>query len=525
MKDLTSSVYSFEDLIQGNFLYVDKTEYIWQLIKPAKEMYFLSRPRRFGKSLTISTLKAVFEGKKELFKGLAIYDKPYDWKPYPVIHLDLNGFDFGSIEALRSSLCRLMREIATIHHLQLNESKPEQMFREIITELSKKNKIVLLLDEYDKPILNNIGKSECKQILADLKAFYSVIKAFEGKLRFAFITGVSKFCHVSLFSDLNNLTDITMDARYAPMLGYTQSEFESNFKNQIEAVEKTQTLSHQDFLAEIKNWYDGFRFHAESESVYNPVSLASFFEHGGEFNNYWFQTGTSSILFEIMKKQSFNLPEALETTVSSSFFEAFEIGRLNPKTLLYQTGYLTIGKTVKVPVPFTKVMNTEYTLVFPNYEVKSSFNDHLLKYYTNVQTDQSQRLIRNLIQDIGSGNADGFMKQLQTLFANIPYDMRGKEEHDYQTVIYVIFMMLHIFIEGEHRTGEGRIDLMLSAGEWIYVIELKLNKSAEAAMQQIHDKNYALKFRNRGKKIMLIGANLDPERGQLTDWIKEEYNG
>ena len=525
MKDLTSSVYSFEDLIQGNFLYVDKTEYIWQLIKPAKEMYFLSRPRRFGKSLTISTLKAVFEGKKELFKGLAIYDKPYDWKPYPVIHLDLNGFDFGSIEALRSSLCRLMREIATIHHLQLNESKPEQMFREIITELSKKNKIVLLLDEYDKPILNNIGKSECKQILADLKAFYSVIKAFEGKLRFAFITGVSKFCHVSLFSDLNNLTDITMDARYAPMLGYTQSEFESNFKNQIEAVEKTQTLSHQDFLAEIKNWYDGFRFHAESESVYNPVSLASFFEHGGEFNNYWFQTGTSSILFEIMKKQSFNLPEALEATVSSSFFEAFEIDRLNPKTLLYQTGYLTIGKTVKVPVPFTKVMNTEYTLVFPNYEVKSSFNDHLLKYYTNVQTDQSQRLIRNLIQDIGSGNADGFMKQLQTLFANIPYDMRGKEEHDYQTVIYVIFMMLHIFIEGEHRTGEGRIDLMLSAGEWIYVIELKLNKSAEAAMQQIHDKNYALKFRNRGKKIMLIGANLDPERGQLTDWIKEEYNG
>ena len=525
MKDLTSSVYSFEDLIQGNFLYVDKTEYIWQLIKPAKEMYFLSRPRRFGKSLTISTLKAVFEGKKELFKGLAIYDKPYDWKPYPVIHLDLNGFDFGSIEALRSSLCRLMREIATIHHLQLNESKPEQMFREIITELSKKNKIVLLLDEYDKPILNNIGKSECKQILADLKAFYSVIKAFEGKLRFAFITGVSKFCHVSLFSDLNNLTDITMDARYAPMLGYTQSEFESNFKNQIEAVEKTQTLSHQDFLAEIKNWYDGFRFHAESESVYNPVSLASFFEHRGEFNNYWFQTGTSSILFEIMKKQSFNLPEALEATVSSSFFEAFEIGRLNPKTLLYQTGYLTIGKTVKVPVPFTKVMNTEYTLVFPNYEVKSSFNDHLLKYYTNVQTDQSQRLIRNLIQDIGSGNADGFMKQLQTLFANIPYDMRGKEEHDYQTVIYVIFMMLHIFIEGEHRTGEGRIDLMLSAGEWIYVIELKLNKSAEAAMQQIHDKNYALKFRNRGKKIMLIGANLDPERGQLTDWIKEEYNG
>ena len=525
VKNITSSVYSFEKLRNEGYLYVDKTEFIWNLINPAGESYFLSRPRRFGKSLTISTLKAVFEGKKELFKDLAIYDKPYDWKTYPVIHLDLNGFDFGSIEALRSSLCRLMRETAAIHHLHLNESKPEQMFREIITKLSKKNEIVILLDEYDKPILNNIGKPECKQILADLKAFYSVIKAFEGKLRFALITGVSKFCHVSLFSDLNNLTDITMDAKYATMLGYTQEEFESNFKNQIEAVEKKQELSHQDFLAEIKNWYDGFRFHAGSESVYNPVSLASFFEHRGEFNNYWFQTGTSSILFEIMKKQSFNLPEALEATVSSSFFEAFEIDRLNPKALLYQTGYLTIGKTVKVPVPFTKIMNTEYSLVFPNYEVKSSFNDHLLKYYTNIQTDQSQRLIRDLIQDIGSGNADGFMKQLQTLFANIPYDMRGKEEHDYQTVIYVIFMMLHIFIEGEHRTGEGRIDLMLSAGDWIYVIELKLNKTAEAAMQQIHDKNYVLKFRNHGKKIMLIGANLDSEKGQLTNWIKEEYHG
>ena len=523
MKNLTSSVYSFEKLRNEGYLYVDKTEFIWNLINPAGESYFLSRPRRFGKSLTLSTLKSVFQGKKELFKGLAIYDKPYDWKKHPIIHLDLNGFDFSTVEAVNSSLSRLMRETAEIHHVTLAEYKPDQMFREIITELSRKQAIVILLDEYDKPILNNIGKPECKQILAILKSFYSVIKAFEGKLRFAFITGVSKFCHVSLFSDLNNLTDITMDARYATMLGYTQQEFETNFKEQIAAVEKKQDLSHADLLTEIKNWYDGFRFEENSESVYNPVSLARFFESGGKFSNYWFETGTSSSLFEIMKKQSFDLPKALESSVSASFFEAFEIDRLEPKTLLYQTGYLTLGKTVKVPVPYTKVQNTEYTLVFPNYEVKSSFNNHLLRYYANVQADQSQRLIRDLIQDIGSGNADGFMKQLQTLFADIPYDMRGKKEHDYQTVIYVIFMMLHIFIEGEHRTGEGRIDLMLSAGEWIYVIELKLNKTAQNAMEQIHDKNYALKFRNRGKRIMLIGANLDSDKGQLTDWIKEEY--
>ena len=528
MKDLTSYVYSFEEMIRGNFLYVDKTEYIWQLIRPSSAGYFLSRPRRFGKSLTLSTLKAVFEGKKDLFKGLAIYDKPYDWKPYPIIHLSFADYTplNDTVEKLDRYLLDKVMTIAEQFSIVLPKNiDSSSAFGKLINKIFEKSKIVILVDEYDKPILDNITNPEVKEILKCLKGFYSVLKDRNTQERLLFVTGVSKFCHVSLFSDLNNLTDITMDARYATMLGYTQTEFESNFKNQIETVEKTQELSHLDFLTEIKNWYDGFRFHASSESVYNPVSLASFFEHRGEFNNYWFQTGTSSILFEIMKKLSFNLPEALETTVSSSFFEAFEIDRLNPKALLYQTGYLTIGKTVKVPVPFTKIMNTEYSLVFPNYEVKSSFNDHLLKYYTNVQTDQSQRLIRDLIQDIGSGNADGFMKQLQTLFANIPYDMRGKEEHDYQTVIYVIFMMLHIFIDGEHRTGEGRIDLMLSAGEWIYVIELKLNKTAEAAMQQIHDKNYPLKFRNRGKKIMLIGANLDSEKGQLTDWIKEEYHG
>ena len=520
-QNLTASVYSFEDLIQGKFLYVDKTEYIWQLIKPAKEMYFLSRPRRFGKSLTVSTLKAVFEGKKELFKGLAIYDKPYDWKPYPVIHLDLNGWNFGGRQEVKNSLCGLVRECAEDHGVSISANEPEEMLRQLIRALSEQGQVVMLLDEYDKPILNNIGKPESRQILADLKSFYSVIKAFERKLRFAFITGVSKFSHVSLFSDLNNLTDITMDARYATMFGYTQDEFESSFREWIASVEPHVGLPHEDLLAEIKNWYDGYRFEESSETVYNPVSLANFFTHNGKFDNYWFSTGTASFLFELMRKQHFDLPEALESTVSSAFFEAFEIDRLDPKTLLYQTGYLTIGQTVKVPVPFTKVQNTEYSLVFPNHEVKSSFNDHLLKYYANVQTDQSQRLIRELIQEIGSGNADGFMRRLQVLFANIPYNMRGKQEHDYQTIIYVIFMMLNFFIEAEHHTNEGRIDLMFSAGEWIYVVELKINKSAEEAMRQIRDNNYAVKFMNRGKKIMLIGANLDSEKGQLTDWIKE----
>ncbi|MBQ9787526.1 MAG: AAA family ATPase, partial [Lentisphaeria bacterium] len=236
MKDITSSVYSFENLRQGNFLYVDKTEYIWKLIKPAREMYFLSRPRRFGKSLTVSTLKAVFEGKKELFKGLAIYDKPYDWKPCPVIHLDWNGWACDTPDNLQQSMRDMVCNIAGKYGLQLAGDNPQTLFRELIEKLAQDDNVVLLIDEYDKPILNNISKAWKAEILELLKGFYSVVKACENLERFVFITGVSKFCHVSLFSDLNNLTDITMDARYATMFGYTQEELEANFGDRIAAV-------------------------------------------------------------------------------------------------------------------------------------------------------------------------------------------------------------------------------------------------------------------------------------------------
>ena len=287
MKDLTSYVYSFEEMIQGNFLYVDKTEYIWQLIRPSSAGYFLSRPRRFGKSLTLSTLKAVFEGKKELFKGLAIYDKPYDWKTYPIIHLSFADYNVVSNakEELPDYLMTKVRRIASEHSIPLPDSTPANCFSFLIDEIYKKSKVVILVDEYDKPILNNLTDPQSKEILQILKGFYSVLKDRNEQERLLFVTGVSKFCHVSLFSDLNNLTDITMDAKYATMLGYTQTEFESNFREQINAASQKLGMPKDELLPEIKAWYDGFRFHAGSESVYNPVSLAKFFESGGEFSN------------------------------------------------------------------------------------------------------------------------------------------------------------------------------------------------------------------------------------------------
>ncbi|MBQ6473046.1 MAG: AAA family ATPase [Victivallales bacterium] len=527
MKDLTSYVYSFEDLIQGNFLYVDKTEYIWQLIRPRSAGYFLSRPRRFGKSLTLSTLKAVFQGKKELFKGLAIYDKPYDWKPYPVIHLSFADYNpmNATVEKLNLYLYRKVKLIARELNVILTvDDDSSQAFAELIDSFKFKSQVVILVDEYDKPILDNITNPDVKEILKCLKGFYSVLKDRNMQERLLFVTGVSKFCHVSLFSDLNNLTDITMDARYATMLGYTQQEFESNFSEEIQAVEKTQRLSHKALLDKIKVWYDGFRFEENSETVYNPVSLASFFEMGGKFSNYWFQTGTSSFLLELIMKSKFNYSEMLSEPVSEAFFNAFEITRLKPMVLLFQTGYLTIKNCIEKEIPFTSQTIREYYLHFPNLEVERSFNEQLLEYCTAIQTESTTDFLGKLITAVGTGDADGFMKLFQSVFANIPYSIHVKDEHYYQTVFYVVCDLLKLMVQAEVCTSDGRIDMMVSAGEWIYVIEFKLNKSADRAMKQIEDKNYVLKYLKEGKRIMQIGVNFDFNAGNITDWIKEEYS-
>ena len=524
MKDLTSSVYSFEKLRKEGYLYVDKTEFIWKLINPAGESYFLSRPRRFGKSLTLSTLKAVFEGKKELFKGLAIYDKPYDWKPYPIIHLDMNGRDFSSLEKMEERFRQMLREQADLNGIILKESSSDTMFHELIKTLhDNAGDVVILLDEYDKPILNNISNEKVSEFLAALKVFYSVIKEKSEMLRLAFITGVSKFCHVSLFSDLNNLTDITMDYNYAAMLGYTQEELETYFADRIELAPKQLNMPKEQLLPKIKAWYDGYRFHEDAPSVYNPVSLAEFFTKRFEFNNYWFSTGTPSFLLELIMKSKFNLARSLETPVGGSFFNAFEINNLDPQVLLFQTGYLTIDRAEQRTIPFTTKSIKEYYLRFPNQEVEESFNDSLLAYCTNVRKQDTQELILKLVTAVGTGDTDNFMKLIQSVFAGIPYPLHVKDEHYYQTVFFVICDLLKLAVQAEVFTSSGRIDMMVAAGDWIYVIEFKLNKSAEKAMTQIENKEYALKYRKEGKRIMLLGVNFDFNSGNITDWTKQEY--
>jgi Protein of unknown function (DUF1703)./Predicted AAA-ATPase. len=510
MKDLTTSIYIFEDIIQGNFLYVDKTEFIWQLVKPAKEMYFLSRPRRFGKSLTVSTLKAVFEGKKELFKGLAIYDKPYDWKPHPVIKLDMNGRDFSTLEKMEDSLRHILLEQADFNKVSLKEISSNAMFHELIKTLhDTKGDVVILLDEYDKPILNNISKSNRHDFLDALKAFYSVIKEKNEMIRLAFITGVSKFCHASLFSELNNLTDITMDARFATMLGYTQEEMVANFGDRIADLADERGIDA--FMDEIREWYNGYCFHARSATVYNPVSLAQFIQSGGEFKNYWFATGTPSFLLELTKRKDFDFEKALTNPVPEVSFNAFEIDDIDPLTLLLQTGYVTIKSAEQ------KLGQTWYHLDFPNKEVASAFSTYILKSYTGETQTNVVSFTAEFAMSLLDGNLEKLRKLMEVFFAGIPYTVHKKNEATFQAIFFALFRLLGEFIEAESCTNDGRIDAVAQTENAIYLFEFKLDNDP-TALDQIKKKQYFQKYLLDKREIHLIGVNFDSEKGNLIGW-------
>ena len=515
MKNITSSVYTFENMIKNQILYIDKTEYIWNLVASAPAMYFLSRPRRFGKSLTVSTLKAVFQGKKELFKELAIYDKPYDWKQYPVIHLDMNGLDFSSVEELESSLCDLVTEAAASHELTLESANAASMFRSLINQLAEQEQVVILVDEYDKPILNNLGKPHIQKILDKLKVFYSIIKAFESKERFVFVTGVSKFCHVSLFSDLNNLTDITMSRDYATMFGYTQEEFETYFADRIDLACKQLNISREEFLPEIKQWYDGYRFHAKAESVYNPVSLAQFFMNDAEFNNYWFSTGTPSFLVELTKKADFNFEKTLSEPVMGLAFNAFEIDKIDPLALLLQTGYLTIKSS------FVDLGETLYYLDFPNREVKNAFETYLISDYASIPQETVGANVFKMVKAIKARDINLFMELLKTFFAAVQYDVVTDTEGRFQLLFYSVFLLIGVRVEAESRTNNGRIDAVICDGDHAYIFEFKINQTAEIALEQIREKEYFRKYQYSDRKIVLVGANFDTVSRQITEWKSE----
>ena len=513
---ITTSAYTFENTISGNYVYVDKTDFFHKLISEQNGIFFLSRPRRFGKSLSVSILKNIFNGNKELFKGLKIYDMPYDWKAYPVINLNISKAPCESAQLLNKGLCMQLHENADELGVQLSdESHSGLLFAELIDKAKNLDKLVILIDEYDKPLVENIYASHIEEIRQVLENFYINIKASDEHLRFVFMTGVTKFSKVSIFSKLNNLEDITMDARFATMYGYTQKEVEHYFGDRINELADNNKVDRQQYRTTIQEWYNGFRFHDTAQTVYNPVSLGMFINKGGRFSNYWFSTGNPSFIFKVLKNQNIDFFKTINEPIPDFVLDSFDVTNMLAAPLLLQTGYLTIESAVFM---FDKMM---YRLNFPNKEIKVAFEHHLLGMLTERNLQDVSSEIARLQMALYSNNTQEMHRLLYNHIAAIPYSHRSDLEENYQNIIYSVFRLMGATIHNEVHMSQGRIDTVIVNQDHIYIFEFKMDQPADLAIAQIKEKGYATPYLNTGKPITLIGINFSREQRNIVEWKEE----
>jgi hypothetical protein len=514
MKDLPIGIQTFSDIILGNYLYIDKTKDIYNFFDERGKFYFLSRPRRFGKSLLVSTLKEIFSGNRDLFKDLWIYDK-LEWQPYTVITLDLMKISAETPEVLKESLKQFIHERAAHFGLSLGQARNyKQAFVEFIEKLSARGKIVILIDEYDKPIIDFVENQEIARQNRDiLKNFYSTLKGLDEYLRFVFITGVSKFSKVSVFSDLNNLNDITLDEKYAVMLGYTHRELLQYFDDRLDALARGGKKA--EWLADIRAWYNGYSWDGE-HFVYNPFSILNLFQKG-RFANYWFESGSPSFLVRLINKYDIDLDSLEHYKAGEELFSSFDIERMHVASLLFQTGYLTI-KEIQ-PADRRKRF---YILSYPNAEVKEAFLVYLLGDFSPGFADRISVVIDDLKASLKRDDMDRFFEIIRSIFARIPYNMfvRDREGY-YQTVIYIILKLIGINITTELETNQGRIDAVVELPEAVYIMEFKLG-AARQALQQIKENKYFKKYLASSKTITLIGIGFDSEERNLRDYKIEK---
>ena len=567
-RKLPIGIQSFKDLREKSFLYVDKTEYLFQLVNSSK-VYFLSRPRRFGKSLFLSTLAAYFLGQKELFTGLylekaeedqAVQENRAAWEAYPVMYLDFNIGNYNCIEALTETLNIFLSRLEEIYGKKDIEETPAKRFEGLLARAYQKTgkQVVILVDEYDKPLLQTMGVNEelNEQYRNTLKAFYSVIKTCDQYIRFAFLTGVTKFSKISIFSDLNNLRDISMEKQYAGICGITQEELEATFQPEIQALADEQELDYQQALANLKQWYDGYLFHPAGKGMYNPYSVLSALVKK-EIKSYWFSTGTPTFLVNYLKEAHYYIPD-LDGNVelNESGLETYRAVAQDALPILFQAGYLTIKEYINDV--------RLYRLGFPNDEVRYGFLENLLPAYSAVPFTQGGVCVARFVQDIREGKVDSFMERMQSLIAGIPYDNFTEEnlklrEQNYQAAVYLIFALMGQFVQtevhcyssaatdgggstqqrcfGKAETrsqnytrmysfddGTGRADCIVLTTDSVYIFEFKLtgNSSAEDALNQIKEKRYAEKYLVDGKTIVLIGAGFEEATRTIKDWKVEQ---
>jgi len=513
LQKLPLGLQDFREIIQGDYKYIDKTKYIHSIASRGK-FYFLSRPRRFGKSLTVSTLQELYNGSKTLFKGLWIEDK-WDWnKKNPLVRLSLKDINFEQ-RGLEDSLSERIHEVGQNHGIELKAFYARDKFRELILSLSNKGKVVVLVDEYDAPIIEylskDIGKAYENRDL--LKSFYSVLKDLDTSLELVFLTGVSKFSKIGIFSGLNNLVDLSMHPAYATMLGYTQEELEINFSEEIEVAKDFLKLSREDLLEKLRVWYNGYRFEEMAEKVYNPVSINNFFDRN-KFENFWFTTGTPTFLVNLLKKEGIfdlNLP-----AINPGGFESFELDRLKPEAILFQTGYLTIQQVNEDGL---------VQLTYPNKEVRDAMLEVLIEGFLNVDVERSANLVIRIRNAFRGNNIDQVMHILQSVFANIPYVLNAKySENFFHAAIHLLFSYLGVRIHSEVCTAEGRIDSMVETDTHVFILEFKVDKSPEVALAQIKQKKYYQGMWLLGKPVIGIGVQFSSKTRNITHWSVRDFN-
>ncbi len=504
-------VQEFEKLRSEDYIYVDKTAYIHQLVTTGV-YYFLSRPRRFGKSLLLSTMRAYFEGRRELFRGLAIDAlQPQEWKASPVLYLDLNIGKYVEPGELESVLNDAMTGWEQKFDLPTQGATLALRFKNIVQNLGEKQgHVVILIDEYDKPMLQTIGNPELQRDHREtLKPFYGVLKTMDRYIRFAFLTGVTKFGKVSVFSDLNNLEDLSMLPQYNAICGITEQELHRYFRPSIEALAAQLGKTVEETAEILRVQYDGYHFMPDSEGIYNPFSLLNTLKNK-LVKGYWFETGTPTFLVELLRRSNYNLRNLQREIVNDDILNSVDSLSANPVPVIYQSGYLTIKE-------HNKRFNT-YRLGFPNQEVEEGFTRFLLPYYTPRTNEEGLFFIQHFIEDLEEGNAEQFMQRLQAFFAGGNYQVAGDKELYFQNSMNVLIRLLGFYTRVEDTTAQGRIDLTVQTPDYIYLFEMKLDGSVREALQQIEERGYADRFAMDSRPLFKIGVNFSSETRGVAEW-------
>ena len=512
LQNLPIGIQNFEKIREANYLYVDKTALVYKLVSTGS-YYFLSRPRRFGKSLLLSTLHSYFDGRKDLFDGLAIADLEQEWERYPVLHLDLNTRNYKDADALPGILNEYLEKWEALYGDAKKDRVLEERFSYVIEQAFVKTgkRVVILVDEYDKPMLQAIGKPELQEAYRNtLKAFYGALKSGDQYIRFAMLTGVTKFGKVSVFSDLNNLKDISMRKDYHEICGITAAELRRDFGGYVERMADELETSVQEVTAEMTRLYDGYHFTAGQPGIYNPFSVLNAFD-ANAFGSYWFETGTPTYLVHLLRMQDYSLQRMADEYATEDILNSVDVASTNPIPVIYQSGYLTLKD-------YDPEFRT-YRLGFPNAEVEDGFFRFLLPYYTSLTPVEAPFHIQKFVQEIRAGQPDAFLTRLRSFFADTPYELIKNCENHYQNVLFILFKLLGVYVRAEYHTSQGRIDMVLQSRGYTYVMEFKLDGTAEDALRQISDRQYALPFSSEGTKVFRIGLNFSSETRNIEKWV------